>query len=52
MMTVEIVKRMKVKKIYLDKADVVKREVSSINLTRNALCVGLTCSRWYTHWHY
>ena len=29
MMTVEIVKRMKVKKIDLDKADVVKREVCS-----------------------
>ena len=29
MMTVEIVKRMKVKKIDLDKADVVKRKVCS-----------------------
>ena len=29
MMTVEIVKRMKVKKIDFDKADVVKREVCS-----------------------
>ena len=29
MMTVEIVKRMKVKKIDLDKADVVKQEVCS-----------------------
>ena len=54
MMTVEIVKRMKVKKIDLDKADVVKREVCSrdevkhVGMYGNGACSKHPAERKYT----